>query len=134
VPKGPNGRFTPAVGSALAMTAGSQQKDAAWIYLNEYLSSTGQQFRRISAPARQSAWMPNAEALNIPKDVVEFAQAAMKDYATSDGVMHLPANKKIVDTAKPIWEKAMIGDLSLDEALQQIAEQVTPLLAENKIA
>ncbi|SDH09488.1 ABC transporter substrate-binding protein [Nonomuraea jiangxiensis] len=134
VPKGPAGRFTPAVGSALAMTANSQQKDAAWIYLNEYLSSTGQQFRRISAPARQSAWMPNAEALGIPKDVIEIAQAAMKDYATSDGVMHLPANKKIVDTAKPIWEKAMIGDLTLDQALQQIAEQVTPLLAENKIA
>ncbi|MBF8186992.1 sugar ABC transporter substrate-binding protein [Nonomuraea sp. K274] len=134
VPKGPSGRFTPAVGSALAMTANSQQKDAAWIYLNEYLSSTGQQFRRISAPARQSAWLPNAEALGIPKDVVEFAQAAMKEYATSDGVMHLPANKKVVDTALPIWEQAMIGKLSLDEALQQIVDKVTPLLAENKIA
>ncbi|MEV0389717.1 sugar ABC transporter substrate-binding protein [Nonomuraea sp. NPDC050643] len=134
VPKGPAGRFTPAVGSALAMTATSQQKDAAWIYLNEYLSSTGQQFRRISAPARQSAWLPNAEALGIPKDVIEVAQQAMKDYATSDGVMHLPANKKVVDTAKPIWEQAMIGKIGLNEALDQIAAKVTPLLAENKIA
>ncbi|WP_160150163.1 ABC transporter substrate-binding protein [Nonomuraea solani] len=134
VPKGPAGRFTPAVGSGLAMTAASRQKDAAWIYLNEYLSSTGQQFRRISAPARQSAWLPNAEALGIPKDVIEVAQEAMKEYATSDGVMHLPANKKVVDTAKPIWEQAMIGKLGLEDALRQIADKVTPLLAENKIA
>jgi multiple sugar transport system substrate-binding protein len=133
-PKGPEGRFTPAVGSALAMSAKSQQKDAAWVYLNEYLSSTGQQFRRISAPARQSAWMPNAEALGIPKDVVEVCQAAMKDYASSDGVMKLPANKKVVDTAKPIWERVMIGKTDLQSGLKELTEKITPVLAENKIS
>jgi multiple sugar transport system substrate-binding protein len=133
-PKGPQGRFTPAIGSALAMSAGSQQKEAAWIYLNEYLSSTGQQFRRISAPARQSAWLPNAEALGIPKDVIETCQAAMKEYASSEGVMKLPANKKVVETAKPIWERALIGKSDLQSALRELTEKLTPILAENRIS
>ncbi|MDR8413462.1 extracellular solute-binding protein [Nonomuraea sp. 3-1Str] len=134
IPKGPEGRFTPVIGSALAMYAKSPQKDAAWIYLNEYLSAAGQQFRRISAPARQSAWEPNAEALGIPKDVVEVVKNAMKEYGTSDGVLKLPANKKVVETAKPIWERVMIGKTDLASGLKEITEKVTPLLAENKIA
>ncbi|MEU7833254.1 sugar ABC transporter substrate-binding protein [Nonomuraea sp. NPDC049129] len=133
-PKGPKGRFTPVIGSALAMYAKSPQKDAAWIYLNEYLSSTGQQFRRISAPARQSAWEPNAEALGIPKDVVETVKSAMKEYGTGDGVLKLPANKKVVETAKPIWERVMIGKTDLASGLKEITDKITPLLAENKIA
>ncbi|MFI6786347.1 ABC transporter substrate-binding protein [Nonomuraea sp. NPDC050383] len=134
IPKGPEGRFTPVIGSALAMYARSPQKDAAWIYLNEYLSAAGQQFRRISAPARQSAWEPNAEALGIPEDVVEVVKNAMKEYGTSDGVLKLPANKKVVETAKPIWERVMIGKTDLASGLKEITEKVTPLLAENKIA
>jgi multiple sugar transport system substrate-binding protein len=133
-PKGPKGRFTPVVGSALAMYAKSSQKDAAWIYLHEYLSSTGQQFRRISAPARQSAWEPNAEALGIPKDVVEVVKTAMKEYGTGDGVLKLPANKKVVETAKPIWERVLIGKSDLTSGLKEVADKITPLLAENKIA
>jgi multiple sugar transport system substrate-binding protein len=133
-PKGPNGRFTPVVGSALAMYAKSPQKDAAWIYLHEYLSSTGQQFRRISAPARQSAWKPNAEALGIPEDVVEVVKNAMKEYGTGDGVLKQPANKKVVETAKPIWERVMIGKTDLASGLKEISDKITPVLAENKIA
>ncbi|WP_157244603.1 ABC transporter substrate-binding protein [Nonomuraea typhae] len=134
VPKGPNGRHTPAVGSALVITQGSQQKEAAWLYIYEYLSSSGYRFRRISAPARQSAWIPNAEALGIPKDVAELVKEILADYATSDGVMRLPATKKAVDTAKPIWERAMLGKIDAKAALDEIAAKVGPLLAENKIA
>ncbi|MEZ0070758.1 sugar ABC transporter substrate-binding protein [Planotetraspora sp. GP83] len=134
VPKGPAGRFTPAVGSALVMPASSQNKDAAWIYMHEFLSSTGQQFRRISAPARQSAWEPNAEALGIPQDIAKLVKDVLADYASTDGVMKLPANKKVVNTAKPIWERAMLGKTDLESALREIADKVTPLLAENKIA
>ncbi|MFI6319283.1 ABC transporter substrate-binding protein [Nonomuraea sp. NPDC050556] len=133
VPKGPAGRFSPAVGSALVMTAASQQKDAAWIYMYEFLSTSGYQFRRISAPARQSAWLPNAEALGIPKETAELVKEILADYATSDGVLRLPATKKIVDTAKPVWERAMIGKADAGSALKEIAAKVGPLLAENKI-
>lgn len=134
VPKGPQGRFSPAVGSALVMPASSRNKEAAWIYMYEYLSTSGYQFRRISAPARQSAWLPNAEALGIPKETAELVKEILADYATSDGVMRMPATKKIVDTAKPIWERAMIGKVDAETALKEIADKVAPLLAENKIA
>ncbi|MEU0568793.1 sugar ABC transporter substrate-binding protein [Nonomuraea sp. NPDC005983] len=134
IPKGPKGRFSPAVGSALVMASSSKNKDAAWIYMHEYLSASGYQFRRISSPARQSAWLPNAEALGIPKETAELVKEILADYATSDGVLHLAATKKVVDMAKPIWERAMIGKVDAKTALQEIAGKVTPLLAQNKIA
>ncbi|MFI6531207.1 ABC transporter substrate-binding protein [Nonomuraea sp. NPDC050547] len=134
VPKGPQGRFSPAVGSALVITEASRQKEAAWLYIYEYLSSSGYQFRRISAPARQSAWLPNAEALGIPAETAELVKEILADYATSDGVLRLPATKKAVDTAKPIWERAMLGKIDAKAALDEIAAKVGPLLAENKIA
>ncbi|MGN9843308.1 ABC transporter substrate-binding protein [Nonomuraea sp. H19] len=134
VPKGPEGRTTPAVGSALVMPASSQNKDAAWIYMHEYLSASGYKFRRISAPARQSAWEDNAKALGIPVETAELVKKIMADYASDDGVLRLPANKKVVDTALPVWERAQLGKISLDDALKEIADKVTPVLAENKIA
>ncbi|MFC4013878.1 ABC transporter substrate-binding protein [Nonomuraea purpurea] len=134
VPKGPQGRFTSAVGSALVIPASSQNKDAAWIYINEFLSASGYKFRQISAPARQSAWEFNAKAMGLPPETAELVKEVMADYAADDGVLRLPANKKVVDTAKPVWERAMLGKISLDDALAEIAAKVTPILAENKVA
>ncbi|GAA0931392.1 sugar ABC transporter substrate-binding protein [Nonomuraea longicatena] len=134
VPKGPKGRFSPAVGSALVITEGSRQKEAAWLYIYEFLSSSGYRFRRISAPARQSAWLPNAEALGIPAETAELVKEILADYATSEGVLRLPATKKAVDTAKPIWERALLGKIDVKTALDEIAAKVGPLLAENQIA
>ncbi|MEW1846850.1 sugar ABC transporter substrate-binding protein [Nonomuraea angiospora] len=134
IPKGPDGRFTPAVGSALVMTASSKNKDAAWIYMHEFLSSSGYKFRQITAPARQSAWDANAKAVGIPDETAKLVKEVLADYASDDGVLRLPANKKVVDTAKPIWERAMLGKISVDDALKEIADKVTPVLAENKIA
>jgi multiple sugar transport system substrate-binding protein len=134
VPKGPESRTTPAVGSALVMAASSQNKDAAWIYMHEFLSASGYKFRRIAAPARQSAWEDNAKALGIPVESADLVKKVMADYASGDGVLRLPANKKVVDTALPIWERAQLGKISLDDALKEMAAKVTPVLAENKIA
>src|SRR5581483_3730829 len=59
-PKGPVARSTSAEGSAYVITNNSPQKDAAWIYLNEYLSTAGQMFMWAmtgrGSPARKSAW------------------------------------------------------------------------------
>jgi multiple sugar transport system substrate-binding protein len=134
VPKGPAGRFTPAVGSALVMPASSANKDAAWIYMHEFLSSSGYKFRQITSPARQSAWDHTAAASGIPAETATLVKEILAGYASDEGVLRLPANKKVVDTAKPIWERAMLGKTSADDALAEIAAKVTPILAENKIA
>ncbi|MCA2226918.1 ABC transporter substrate-binding protein [Nonomuraea aurantiaca] len=134
MPKGPQGRTTPAVGSALVMSASSQNKDAAFIYMHEYLSASGYKFRRIAAPARQSAWEDNAKALGIPAEEADLVKKIMADYASDDGVLRLPANKKVVDTAVPIWERAQLGKIGVDDALKEMAGKVTPVLSENKIA
>ncbi|MFB4283954.1 sugar ABC transporter substrate-binding protein [Nonomuraea sp. MTCD27] len=134
VPKGPEGRFTPAVGSALVMAESSRNKDAAWIYMYEWLSASGYKFRRIAAPARQSAWEDNAKALGIPAQEVKLVKDVLADYASDDGVLRLPASKKVENTAAPVWERAMLGKIGVDDALREIAGKVTPVLAENKVA
>jgi multiple sugar transport system substrate-binding protein len=134
LPKGPRGRSSPAVGSALVMTASSRNKDAAWIYMHEFLSASGYKFRRIASPARQSAWEDTAKALGIPDETAKLVKEVMADYASDDGVLRLPANKKVVDTAAPIWERAQLGKISLNDALKEITGKVTPVLSENTIA
>src|SRR5581483_1001619 len=59
-PKGPQKQVTYAAGSAYTITKNSEQKDAAWIYLNEYLSTAGSTFMwgltGRGSPARKSVW------------------------------------------------------------------------------
>ena len=116
------------------MPAASKNKEAAWIYMHEFLSASGYKFRRIASPARQSAWEDTAKALGIPDDTAKLVKEIMADYASDDGVLRLPANKKIVDTAAPIWERAQLGKIGVNDALKEIAAKVTPVLSENKIA
>lgn len=131
VPSGPEGRFTPAVGSAFGMTTKAANPEAAWIVLNAFQSAAGHRFFLHLPPSRLSTFDANLEALRTNQQVIDDSKAALQEYATSDGVLKLPATQKIVDTATPIWDRVRTGKLSLADGLAQINERVTPIAKEN---
>jgi multiple sugar transport system substrate-binding protein len=132
-PKGPQGRFTAGEGSAYVITQSSQQKDAAWIYLNEYLSTAGQSFMwgmtGRGSPGRKSAWNSYLSSKYAPGGA-KLILDALNTYATNE-VMHQPSAPKVVNTATPIWDRVIAGSLSVKDGLNQVQQQIVPILAQN---
>ncbi|GAA5064587.1 multiple sugar transport system substrate-binding protein [Thermocatellispora tengchongensis] len=135
MPSGPEGRFTSAVGSGFAITAGSGARDAAWIYLNELTSSAGQIFMWGStgrgSPSRTSAW-PSYLRSDLAPEGAGLLEKALTGYATNDGVIRQPAGPKVVSAATPTWDRIASGRIGLPEGLRKIRADVTPVLAENR--
>ncbi|GAA5063304.1 multiple sugar transport system substrate-binding protein [Thermocatellispora tengchongensis] len=135
MPSGPEGRFTSAVGSGFAITAGSKAKDAAWIYLNELTSPAGQIFMWGStgrgSPSRTSAWPSYLESKLAPEGA-GLLEKALNDYATNDGVIRQPAGPKVVSVATPTWDRMASGRIAVPEGLRKIRDDVTPVLVENR--
>lgn len=131
-PKGPIARATSAEGSAYTISANSPQKDAAWIYLNEYLSSAGQSFMWAmtgrGSPTRKSAWDAYFKSKFAPPGA-KYVLAALESYATND-ILYGPHTSQISDTATPIWDRVVAGQLSVQDGLTQVSQKVTPLLAQ----
>ncbi|GHO47349.1 ABC transporter substrate-binding protein [Ktedonospora formicarum] len=132
-PKGPKAQSTSAEGSGYLISKGGQHTDAAWIYLNEYLSSAGQQFMwgmtGRGSPARSSAWDSYFKSPFAPKGARNILDALDK-YGSND-VLYLPATPKVVNTAQPIWDRVINGQLSVSDGLKQVKQQIDPLLAQN---
>ncbi|MEV4364719.1 sugar ABC transporter substrate-binding protein [Nonomuraea sp. NPDC049625] len=131
VPSGPEGRFTPVLGSAFGITSRTRNPEAAWIVLNSLRSYAGHRFFLDTPPSRLSAFEENLQDLKLDKEVIDTTKDSLHKYGTSDGVLRLPATPKLEDLTKPIWERVMSGSLSVDEGLKQVTERVTPMLAEN---
>jgi multiple sugar transport system substrate-binding protein len=130
-PAGPVRRSTSAVGSCYGITSGSQHQDAAWVYLNEYMSTAGLTFMFAStgsgSPGRKSAWPAYLRSPNAPNGARLFYDA-LDSYATADGVLHLPSAPKIKDTIKPIWDRVRDGRTDVADAMGQIRDGVDPIL------
>ncbi|MFC4015567.1 ABC transporter substrate-binding protein [Nonomuraea purpurea] len=131
VPSGPEGRFTPILGSSFGITNKARDPEAAWIVLNSLRSYAGHRFFLDTPPSRQSAFEENLRDLKLDQDIIDTTKESLQKYGTSDGVLRQPATPKLEDMTKPIWEQVMTGSLSVDEGLKQISERVTPMLAEN---
>ncbi|HEY8454902.1 MAG TPA: sugar ABC transporter substrate-binding protein [Actinopolymorphaceae bacterium] len=133
-PEGPEGRITSAEGSAYSITAKSPNKDAAWIYLNEYLSTAGQIFMWAStgrgSPARNSAWQAYLNS-EFAAEGTELVQKALNTYATNDGVLFQPTTPEVVNTATPIWDRVVNRDISVADGCRQVTAALEPILAEN---
>lgn len=134
LPAGPNGRFTSAIGSGYAITSGSSQKDAAWVYLNEFLSSAGQIFMfgstGANSPSRSSAWQSYIDSGAAPG--AELFEEVMNSYATSDGVMRQPTSPEVINTATAIWDQMKGGSVQVEAGLREISDQIDPILADNR--
>jgi multiple sugar transport system substrate-binding protein len=136
-PKGPEAHTTAAVGSCYAMTEGATNPDAAWIYLNDYLSTAGQTFMWAStgrgSPARKSAWKAY-ETSQFSAEGTERVPAALADYATSDGVLTRPTTPEVNNTVTPIWDRVVSRKLTVEQGCQEVVRALEPILAKNKAA
>ncbi|RIJ77284.1 sugar ABC transporter substrate-binding protein [Nakamurella silvestris] len=134
-PKGPKRHTTAAAGSGYSITKQCQNPDAAWIYLNEYLSSAGQQFMWAStglgSPSRASAWDAYLTSEYAPEGA-KFALDALTSYATTEGVNFAPATPKVDATSRPIWDEVLGGNKSVEDACNEIVQKLTPILAQNR--
>lgn len=133
-PVGPVEQSTGALGSCFAITEESKNKDAAWIYLNELLSTAGQIFMWAStgrgSPARNSAWDAYLESEFAPEGA-DLIQDALNNYGTDEGVLHQPAGPEVTSAAEPIWDRVISGRLSVEEGCREITETIDPILETN---
>ena len=132
-PAGPVKHSTFSAGSCYAITRDAQNADAAWIYLNDYLSTAGQVYMWAltgrGSPARLSAWPAYIESTFAPPGA-KFIQEAMTTIASHD-ILDQPAGPRVTQTALPIWDEVIAGSLTVEEALNEVCAQVAPLLAQN---
>jgi len=132
-PKGPKASSTFGEGSAYILSKNGPNKDAAWIYLNEYLSTAGQSFMwgmtGRGSPARKSAWESYFNSKFAPPSA-RIVLDALNNQA-SNAVLYLPATPRVVNTAGPIWDRVVAGQLAVKDALQQICQRIDPILAQN---
>jgi len=117
------------------ITRDSKNPDAAWIYLNEYLSTAGQAYMWGStgrgSPARLSAWPSYLESQFAPEGAKNIEES-MRTIASHD-ILDQPTATRVVQAAQPIWDLVVAGQLGVKEALDQIFAAVDPIVAENRV-
>jgi multiple sugar transport system substrate-binding protein len=104
-PKGPKAHTTFSAGSAYMITRDSKNPNAAWLYLNDYLSTAGQVYMWAStgrgSPARLSAWPAYVSSKFSPPGA-KFVQEAMETIASHD-IIDQPTGPQVTQAAGPIW-------------------------------
>ncbi|MFL5807858.1 MAG: ABC transporter substrate-binding protein [Roseiflexaceae bacterium] len=133
-PKGPKAHSTFSAGSCYTITRDAKTPDAAWIYLNDYLSTAGQAYMwgvtGRGSPARLSAW-PSYLGSKFAPPGAKFIQQAMTTIATHD-IIDQPSGPKVTQVAQPIWDLVVAGQLKVKDALDQVFAAVDPIIAENR--
>lgn len=130
VPAGPKGRFTTVAGSGYGIASTSKNKEAAWLYLSEYLSSEGVEFMwgrtGRGSPSRASAW-PSFEQAWEGKNVRVFREAM-------NNAMYMrpisPAAPQVNTIIEREIELMLLGKKSVVEALKTIKNDADAVLAE----
>jgi multiple sugar transport system substrate-binding protein len=132
-PAGPAKHSTFSAGSCYAITRDAKNQDAAWIYLNDYLSTAGQVYMWAltgrGSPARLSAWPAYVESEFAPPGA-HFIQEAMTTIASHD-ILDQPADPQVTQTAGPIWDEVIAGSMSVEDALNEVCAEIEPILAQN---
>ena len=121
-------------GSGYAIASTSKNPDAAWIYLNEYLSTAGQIYMWAStgrgSPSRNSAWDAYLKSKFAPANA-KIVQESPHSFA-SHNILDRPTAPRVVDAATPIWDLVVNGQLAVKDAIDQIGQAVEPIIAENR--
>ena len=133
-PRGPKAHVTFSAGSAYMITRDSKNPDAAWIYLNEYLSTAGQSYMwgitGRGSPARLSAWPSYLNSKFAPPGA-KYVEQAMRTIASHD-IIDQPTGPQVTQAAGPIWDLVVAGQLSVKEACDQVFAAVDPIIAVNR--
>jgi multiple sugar transport system substrate-binding protein len=133
-PKGPAAHKTFSAGSAYMITRDTKNADAAWIYLNDYISTAGQSYMWGStgrgSPSRLSAWPSYINSPFAPPGA-KFVEEAMRTTASHE-IIDQPTGPRVTQAAGPIWDLVVAGQLDVKSALDQIFAAVDPIVAENR--
>jgi multiple sugar transport system substrate-binding protein len=134
-PKGPKAHTTFSAGSCYTITRDSKNPDAAWIYLNDYLSTAGQGYMwgitGRGSPARLSAWPAYLNSKFAPPGA-KFVQQAMESGIASHDIIDQPTGPQVTQAAGPIWDLVVAGQLKVKDALDQVFAAVDPIIAQNR--
>jgi multiple sugar transport system substrate-binding protein len=132
-PAGPKRHATFSAGSGYVIAQTSQVKDAAWIYLNEYISTKGEIFMWAStgrgSPSRNSAWPAYIKSKFAPKHA-EIIQTSLNTIAIHD-ILESATATQIVTAAQAVWDLVLIGKMDVPTAVKQIGSQIAPYLQQN---
>lgn len=132
-PKGPKKHSTFSAGSCYAITKNSKHADAAWIYLNEYISPAGETFMWGStgrgSPSRNSAWKSYLDSKFSPPNA-KIIQESLNTIASHD-ILDKPTAPEVSQKAGSIWDRVVTGKLSVKQALDQVCRDIGPILAKN---
>lgn len=133
-PKGPTKQSTFSAGSGYGIAKTSQHADAAWIYLNDYLSPAGQTYMWAitgrGSPARNSAWPAYLASAFAPPNA-KIIQDSLNDFASHD-ILDQPTAPQVVQAATPIWDLVLNDQLSVKDAIDQIGQAIEPIIAQNR--
>ena len=134
-PAGPKAHVMASAGSGYGITRDSKSPDAAWLYINDYLSTAGQAYMwgitGRGSPARLSAW-PSYLGSKYAPPGAKNAQEELATLAKHD-ILDKPASGKVTQAAGAIWDNVIAGTLPVKDALDQICKAIDPLLAENAV-
>ena len=134
-PKGPKAHTTFSAGSGYGITQNSKNADAAWIYVNDYLSTAGQSYMwgltGRGSPARLSAW-PSYLGSKFAPPGAKWVENAMKTGIAVHEIIDQPTGPKVTQAAGAIWDLVVAGQKSVKDALNEIKTAVDPIIAENK--
>jgi multiple sugar transport system substrate-binding protein len=128
-------RSCSSLGSGYGITKSCPQENraAAYEWLRSYLSTEGQIFMWAStgrgSPARWSAWDAWMQSPLVPESG-HIAREELQQYAVHDA-LDSPHGREISDVSGPIWDRAMLDEISVREALDQIQEACTPVMQKN---
>ncbi|MCS7219806.1 MAG: sugar ABC transporter substrate-binding protein [Anaerolineae bacterium] len=132
-PKGPKGRKCGSFGSGFGITRDCKHPDVAWSYLREYLSKEGMEFMWGSSgrgsPARKAAyesWMNSP----VAPEHAEYYLDALENYAVTGRPYQTLAGGEILDIFDRNTSLVQTGEKTVEEAVQAIIKEGTPVLEE----
>jgi multiple sugar transport system substrate-binding protein len=132
-PKGPKDHKTFSAGSCYTITRDAKNADAAWIYLNEYISTGGQNYMwgitGRGSPSRLSSWPSYIESEFAPPNPQRIQE--MMETIASHEILDQPTGPQVTQTAGPIWDEVRAGNMSVEDALNEVCASIEPLIAKN---
>ncbi len=128
-PRGDSTGVSLAGGASLVIFERSEHKDAAWKFI-EYMSMPEQQvhFYGISGnlPPRHTAWADSALAENV------YAKAFYEQLQRVDPLPRVPEWERIADKVWVYAEEAVLGRMTIDEALRALNREVDEILEKRR--
>jgi multiple sugar transport system substrate-binding protein len=82
------------------------------------------------SPARTSAWDSYFKSKYAPANA-RVVLDSLNSFASNE-ILFQPTTPKVTNTAKAIWDRVDAGQLPVKDALDQLVQQLNPILAANK--